>query len=181
MIISSQMLRNLLLATAVTGLIGCSSDPTTDLAAYVEQVKNQQRSNIEPLPEFKPYESFTYAAVDLRDPFTVPAFTHQQAAVATNKPISSGIKPDFERPTEPLEEFPLDSLRMVGTMEQSQENWALINDTDGTIHRVQPGNYAGQNHGKITRITEFEVELTEIVPDGIGGWIERQASISISE
>ena len=181
MIISSQMLRSLLLATAVTGLIGCSSDPTTDLAAYVKQVKNQQRSNIEPLPEFKPYESFTYAAVDLRDPFTVPAFTHQQAAVPTNKPISSGLKPDFERPTEPLEEFPLDSLRMVGTMEQFQENWALINDTDGTIHRVQPGNYAGQNHGKITRITEFEVELTEIVPDGIGGWIERQASISISE
>jgi type IV pilus assembly protein PilP len=57
----------------------------------------------------------------------------------------------------------------------------LINDTEGTIHRVQLGNYAGQNHGKITRITEFEVELTEIVPDGIGGWIERQASIAISE
>jgi type IV pilus assembly protein PilP len=181
MIISSHPFRSLLLAVAVTALAGCSSDPTTDLAEYVKQVNNQQRSDIEPLPEFKPYESFTYAATDLRDPFTVPAFSHQQAAVASNKPVSSGIKPDFERPTEPLEEFPLDSLRMVGTMEQFEDNWALINDTDGTIHRVQPGNYAGQNHGKITRITEFEVELTEIVPDGIGGWIERQASIAISE
>ena len=70
---------------------------------------------------------------------------------------------------------------MVGTLAQHEDNWALINDTEGTIHRVQLGNYAGQNHGKITRITEFEVELTEIVPDGIGGWIERQASIAISE
>lgn len=181
MIISSRPFSRLILAAAISALAGCSSDPTTDLAQYVQQVKNQQRSAIEPLPEFKPYESFSYAAADLRDPFTAPAFSHQQAAVISDKPASSGIKPDFERPTEPLEEFPLDSLRMVGTLEQFKDNWALINDTDGTIHRVQPGNYAGQNHGKITRITDFEVELTEIVPDGIGGWIERQASIAISE
>ena len=181
MIYISRPYRSILLTLALTALAGCSGDPTTDLSDYVEQVKNQQRSAIEPLPEFKPYESFTYAAADLRDPFTVPTFSHQQAAVAANKPVSSGIKPDFDRPAEPLEEFPLDSLRMVGTLEQFQSNWALINDTDGTIHRVQPGNYAGQNHGKITRITDFEVELTEIVPDGIGGWIERQASIAISE
>ena len=176
----SQPLRSfILLAMASFVLTGCSSDPTTDLTEYTEQVKNQQRSEIEPLPEFKPYESFTYAATDLRDPFTVPTFSHQQAMVI--KPTGNGIKPDFERPAEPLEEFPLDSLRMVGTLEQQSNNWALINDTDGTIHRVQPGNYAGQNHGKITQITDFEVELTEIVPDGIGGWIERQASIAISE
>jgi len=168
-----------LLAIATLGLSACAQDPTSDLANYVEDVKNQQRSEIEPLPEFKPYESFTYAATDLRAPFTVPTFSHQQAV--TLKPTGNGLKPDFDRPTEPLEDFPLDSLRMVGTLEQSENNWALINDTDGTIHRVQPGNYAGQNHGKITRVTEFEIELTEIVPDGIGGWIERQASIAISE
>ncbi|HSG12095.1 MAG TPA: pilus assembly protein PilP [Gammaproteobacteria bacterium] len=181
MIISSRPFSRLILAAAIYTLAGCSGDPTIDLAEYVKEVKNQHRSAIEPLPEFKPYESFSYAAADLRDPFTAPAFSHQQAAVISDKPASSGIKPDFERPTEPLEEFPLDSLRMVGTLEQLKDNWALINDTDGTIHRVQPGNYAGQNHGKITRITDFEVELTEIVPDGIGGWIERQASIAISE
>jgi type IV pilus assembly protein PilP len=180
MIMSTHPFRSILLLAATTfALAGCSSDPTTDLAEYVTQVKSQQRSAIEPLPEFKPYESFTYAAVDLRDPFTVPSFSRQQAVVA--KPTGSGITPDFDRPSEPLEEFPLDSLRMVGTLEQHSDNWALINDTDGTIHRVQPGNYAGQNHGKITNITDFEVELTEIVPDGIGGWIERQASIAISE
>jgi len=70
---------------------------------------------------------------------------------------------------------------MVGTLEQHEDTWALINDTAGTIHRVQAGNYMGQNHGKITRVTEFEIELTEIIPDGIGGWVERPASITISE
>jgi type IV pilus assembly protein PilP len=146
----------------------------------VRATKSQQKSSIEPLPEFQPYESFAYQANDLRDPFTAPSFSHAQPSAQTAS-SNNGIKPDFARPTEPLEEFPLDSLRMVGTLEQHENHWALINDTDGTIHRVQPGNFAGQNHGKITRITEYEVELTEIVPDGIGGWMERQASIAISE
>ncbi len=169
----------LLVAAASTGLAACSGDPTSDLVEYVETVKSQQVSQIEPLPEFSPYESFTYAANDLRDPFTEPSFTNQQAVPM--QASNNGIKPDFDRPSEALEEFPLDSLRMVGTLEQHESSWALINDTDGTIHRVQTGNYAGQNHGKITRVSEFEVELTEIVPDGIGGWMERQATIAISE
>jgi len=178
-VIRKQLLHWCCIATLTGGLLACSSDPTADLEEYVANVKSQQTSRIDPLPEFKPYESFAYQAADLRDPFTEPAFSHPQAAIPRES--TNGIKPDFDRPTEPLEEFPLDSLRMVGTLEQNDENWALINDTDGTIHRVQPGNYAGQNHGKITRVTEFEVELTEIVPDGIGGWVERQASIAISE
>ena len=176
---SHKLARWVLLATVSGSMVACSSDPTSDLAIYVEEVKSQQVSSIEPLPEFKPYESFDYMAGDLRAPFTEPSFSHPQA-VAKRTSVN-GVKPNFDRPSEPLEEFPLDSLRMVGTLEQHEDNWALINDIDGTIHRVQPGNYAGQNHGKITRVTEFEVELTEIVPDGIGGWLERQASIAISE
>ena len=168
-----------LVIVATGTLAACSGNPASDLESYVQDVKSQQPAEIEPLPEFEPYESFAYQAADLRDPFTEPTFSSKQAAVATSS--GNGIKPDFDRPTEPLEEFPLDSLRMVGTLEQASQSWALVNDTDGTIHRVQSGNYIGQNHGKITRITEFEVELTEIIPDGIGGWVERQASIAISE
>jgi type IV pilus assembly protein PilP len=160
-------------------LLACSGEVMTDLELYVEEVKGQQTVNIEPLPEFEPYESFTYQANDLRAPFTEP--TSSQPRAATMQASGNGISPDFNRPTEPLEEFTLDSLRMVGTLEQHEETWALINDTEGTIHRVQPGNYAGQNHGKISRVTEYEVKLTEIIPDGIGGWVERQASITISE
>lgn len=165
---------------SLTGLLAaCSSDPTADLETYAEEVKSRQKSSIEPLPEFKPFESYAYQAGELRDPFTSPVFTHTPATIA--QASGSGIKPDFERPTEPLEEYPLDSLRMVGTLEQHEDSWALIVDTDDTIHRVQNGNYIGQNHGKIIRVTEFEVELKEIIPDGLGGWMERQASIAISE
>ena len=173
------LVRWLCIASLCGNLMACTDGPSADLEEYVSTTKNQQKSSIEPLPEFRPYESFAYQANDLRDPFTAPTFSHARAV--SNVPSNNGIKPDFDRPTEPLEEFTLDSLRMVGTLEQHQDQWALINDTDGTIHRVQPGNYAGQNHGKITRITDFEVELTEIVPDGIGGWMERQSSIAISE
>ena len=171
--------RWLFIATASGLLLACSSESTTDLEIYVESVKSQQKNSIEPLPEFEPYKSFIYQAEDLRDPFTEPTFSQPRAA--TRLASGNGISPDFDRPTEPLEEFSLDSLRMVGTLEQHEETWALINDTDGTIHRVQPGHYAGQNHGKINQVTEYEIELTEIIPDGIGGWVERQASISISE
>ena len=164
------------LAIAISG---CTGGNTSDLEAYVARVKSQQKSDIEPLPEFEPYESFTYAANDLRDPFTPPDFSQRKPV--EGGPTGTGIQPDFDRPTEPLEEYPLDSLRMVGTLEQQDNTWALILDTDDTIHRVQPGNYLGQNHGKITRITEFEVELTEIIPDGRGGWVERPAAIAISE
>ena len=160
-------------------LLACASESTTDLELYVEEIKGRQKSTIEPLPEFEPYESFTYQATDLRDPFTEATFSQPRAA--TRQASGNGITPDFERSAEPLEEFPLDSLRMVGTLEQHDDTWALIKDTDGTIHRMQPGNYAGQNHGKIFRVTEYEVEITEIIPDGIGGWVERQASITISD
>ena len=174
------IMRVLVPALISVALAACAPDPTSDLIEYTEQVKSQQKANIEPLPEFEPFESFEYAAFDLRDPFTVPVFSHTPASVAKIAG-GSGIKPDFDRSPEPLEEYPLDSLRMVGTLEQRADAWALVLDTDDTIHRVQAGNYIGQNHGKIIWVSEFEVELTEIIPDGLGGWMERTASIAISE
>jgi type IV pilus assembly protein PilP len=176
---ANPIMRALLPALISAALTACAADPTSDLIEYAERIKNQQKANIEPLPEFEPFDSFEYSASDLRDPFTPPVFSRTPTAVA--QAGGSGIKPDFDRPTEPLEEYPLDSLRMVGTLEQSEDAWALVLDTDDTIHRVQAGNYIGQNHGKIIRVSEFVVELTEIVPDGLGGWMERQASIAISE
>jgi type IV pilus assembly protein PilP len=174
-------LKNWITALSLAGMLtACSGNPTADLETYAEDVKSRQKSSIEPLPEFEPFDSFQYAAAELRDPFTAPVFSHAPAALA-QATTGGGIQPDFDRPTEPLEEYPLDSLRMVGTLEQNEEAWALVQDTDNTIHRVQGGNYMGQNHGKIIRVTEFEVELTEIIPDGLGGWMERPASIAISE
>ncbi|HHO67593.1 MAG TPA: pilus assembly protein PilP [Gammaproteobacteria bacterium] len=160
-------------------LAACSSSNTEDLQTYVEQVKSRQHARIDPLPEFAPYETYLYQASNARDPFTPPSYSRPSRgrAVASN----NGLAPDLNRAREPLESEPLDSLRMVGTLEKAGDTWALIRMSDSTIHRVQPGNYVGQNYGKIVRITESEVEVTEIVPDGLGGWMERQASLALSE
>jgi len=160
-------------------LAACSGNNTQDLRSYVEAVKSRQQAHIEPLPEFAPFETHLYQASGERDPFTPPVYSAPKSQVA--KTSGNGIAPDDTRPREPLESEPLDSLRMVGTLERQQNSWALVRMSDSTIHRVKPGNFMGQNHGKIVQITESELELTEIVPDGLGGWMERQAALALSE
>ena len=160
-------------------LTACGSSTTEDLQTYVEDVKAQQHPRIDPLPEFSPYETHLYQASGDRDPFTPPVYSAPKSEVAAAG--GSGITPDFNRPREPLESEPLDSLRMVGTLERNGNSWALVRMSDSTIHRVKPGNYVGQNYGKIISISESDVEVTEIVPDGLGGWMERQASLALSE
>jgi type IV pilus assembly protein PilP len=167
-------------AGLLTGLLAaCGGSTTEDLQTYVEDVKAQQHPHIDPLPEFVPYETHLYQASGDRDPFTPPVYSAPKSEVV--KAGSSGIAPDFNRAREPLESEPLDSLRMVGTLERNGNSWALVRMSDSTIHRVKPGNYVGQNYGKIISINESEVDVTEIVPDGLGGWMERQASLALSE
>ena len=161
-------------------LSGCSSSNTADLQQFVAEVRGRQPSKIEPLPEFKPYETFLYQAADLRSPFDAGSSGQAEQTLA-GASTNNGLRPDANRPREPLEDFPLDTLRMVGTLSQQGQSWGLVLANDGTIHRVQPGNFLGQNHGKIKQISEFEIELLEIVPDGLGGWMERPASLALSE
>ena len=89
--------------------------------------------------------------------------------------------PDPERPREFLEQFPLDSLRMVGSLEINQLKAGLVQATDGLVHRVTIGNHLGQNYGRVTSISDSEIELVEIIPDGLGGYIQRPASIGLSD
>ena len=169
------------LATAITMSIllsACTGADHSDLKAYVDSVNARQRPKIEPLPEFKPYPIYVYEAGELRDPFAESAYAAQQAEVAIE---GSGIRPPERDTKEPLEEYPLDTLRMVGTLEQSSTVWALIKDGEGSIHRVKTGNYMGKNYGKILSITEHQVEILEIVPNGLGAFIERPAIIALSE
>jgi len=161
----------LLLAVAVTGVTGCSRD-LDDLEQKVAEVKARPGERIEPLPQIKPYEGFTYAAQKLRAPFqpTLPAET-----------LAGGVRPDAKRAREFLEQFPLDTLRMVGTLKIQGRDFGLIQTRDGLVHRVLPGNYLGQNDGRITGISESEIALVEIVPDGLGGYIERPAGLALAE
>lgn len=166
------------LAVASLALSGCAGDKS-DLEQFVAQEKAKKPGPIEPLPQIKPYETFTYQAQDMRSPFVADSETQQP--VNDDAGSTSGIRPEAGRNKEYLEQFPLDSLDMVGTIESQGEQYALVADPDGAVHRVQPGNYVGQNHGKIISISETEIRVTEIVPDGLGGWMERQAAIGLDE
>lgn len=179
MISSSRLLTAALCAVVVMTTVGCSSTEFDDLDAYMQEVVSGHKPRIEPLPEFKPYPIYVYAAGDLRDPFEESAFAQQQAEAAIES--SSGLRPPQRNTKEPLEEFPLDTLRMVGTLEQASIIWALIRDGEGSIHRVKTGNYLGKNYGKVMSINEHQVDILEIVPNGQGAYIERPASIALSE
>jgi type IV pilus assembly protein PilP len=164
----------LLLAAALVG--GCADDGMRDLHAFVEEVKARPAGPIKPVPEIKPAETYTYAAANRRDPF-VP---ETPDAEPTQQATAGGPRPDPNRRREELEQFPLDTLRMVGTLEQDEETWALVQSKDKTIYRVQSGNYMGQNDCRITRINEEKIELTELIPDGAGGYLERQATVALA-
>ena len=169
----------LAMAMAVfTVLTACAGSDHSDLKAYVEGVNARQKPKIAPLPTFDPYPIHVYESGELRDPFAESAFVEQQVEVAVE---GSGIRPPERDSREPLEEYPLDTLRMVGTLEQSATMWALIKDAEGSIHRVKTGNYMGKNYGKVLSINEHKVEILEIVPNGLGAYIERPATIALSE
>jgi type IV pilus assembly protein PilP len=157
---------------------GCSQD-MSDLEQYAMEVKSRTSKNIEPIPQPKPYEPFTYEPGERRDPF-VPMLQSREAALAASGGAGA-IRPDLDRPREPLEEFPLDSLRMVGTITMQQRAFALIRAPDAVVHRVSVGDHLGQNFGKITGISETEVVLMEIIPDGLGGYIQRPASVALTQ
>ena len=157
-------------------VVGCSKD-MDDLDAYINQIKARPGGVIEPLPEIKPYEIFTYVADTdgLRSPF-IP-----DTAQAAPGAVGSGTHPDPERSREFLEQYPLDAMRMVGTLEIGDVAYGLVQDPAGLIHRVVPGNYMGQNDGRIVSINESAIELIEIISDGIGGYLERDAGIGLTD
>ena len=166
-------LKRALLCTSLLSLGACSQD-ISDLQTFIAQTKSAHVGSVQPIPQFKPYESFSYSAAELRDPFVATADIEDDE---TTK--SSLLNPDSSRPREPLEIFPLDTLSMVGTLEQNAQQWGLIKDPQNIVHRVQVGHYMGQSEGRIIEIDESAIYLVEIVPDGIGGYIERDASIAI--
>jgi type IV pilus assembly protein PilP len=150
-----------------------------DLKKFVEDTKAAEKGAIAPLPAIESYPPFLYAAEAVRDPF-VP-LDQPKAEGPETKPPGSGLQPDRTRPKEELEAAPLDALRMMGTLAQQGSSWALVRNVDGVIHRVKPGNYLGQNYGKIVSISDDKVDLVEIIPDGADSWRERNASLALSQ
>jgi type IV pilus assembly protein PilP len=157
------------LAALVAG--GCSGGQS-DLQKWIDSTKKKPGGRIQPLPEVKPYESYVYAAGNLRSPF------QPQGPNAANGLASA--RANSHRNREFLEGFSLDTLKMVGTFKVGNNFYGLVQSKDGLVHKVQPGNYMGQNDGKVTEITGGRISLVEIIPDGLGGYIERPASLALA-
>ena len=175
-------LGKLTLLAALAGLLAGCGEGLGDLRQYVQQIRAQPPGRIEPIPEFTPYQNFEYTSHDLRDPFKIVDFRRPEELPEDVATLGSGIRPDLDRPREPLEDFPLDTLRLKGTIDDKDGiKWGLIFAPDNTIHRVLEGNYMGQNHGRIISISDQIIELTEIVPDGLGNYIERQSAVALIE
>ncbi|MBK9131883.1 MAG: pilus assembly protein PilP [Gammaproteobacteria bacterium] len=176
-----EALRRLMTGMAVAllscALVGCSDSGMSDLRDFVDNAKTK-KGRVAPLPEFKPVETFAYSSGKMKDPFA--SWKSDAKLAAQDSGAMQSVRPDVSRRKEILENFPLDTLRMMGTFDYRDGKWGLVKAPDGIVYKVKEGNHLGQNYGKVTRIQEKDIMLTEVVPDGLGGWEEREASLGIS-
>ena len=157
-----------LLAVALAACGGAQGDREK----WIAEVKARPAPPLDPLPVMQQFETFEYAAQGMRDPFS---------AAFSNEGSGSGPRPDSNRRKQTLEQFPLDSLDMVGTLHTGPGMVALVMAPDKVTYRVQPGAYMGQSDGRVTAVHEDRVELVELVPDGAGGWLERPAKLALED
>ena len=161
-------------------LTGCGDDPLNEIKNFVATVRARPPEAIKPLPDIKQVENFVYQpdikGVPRRDPFE--RTDKVEDSDKSTKTTSGVAPPDPLRRKEQLEQYELDALKMVGTINQKDVMWGLLLTPDG-LFRVKANNYVGKNNGQISRITEDKIELTEIIADQAEGWKERQASIGI--
>ena len=166
-----RLLTRLPAVLAVLALTACGGG-MSDLEQYVAAVKQRPGGRIEPLPQIKPYETFDYQASKQRSPFV-----RDQSADESG--VMKGPTPIKNRNKEYLEQFPLDTLNMVGTLNRKGKTYGLVQTSDGLVHRILPGNYVGQNDGRVISITEGRSEIEELVSNGIGNFFKRSAGIGI--
>ena len=171
--IAHKFTRLLLPCMALLLLNACGQD-VSDLNSFIEETKVKHVGSVEPIPQFEAYTNFIYSAGELRDPFET-AFQLEGNNDLIDKPTLN------QRPREPLERFPLDTLRMVGVLEKGNQIWGLIKDPQNTVHRVKVGEHMGTNEGEIMSVSEDKIELTEIVADGLGNYVERNATLGVGE
>ncbi|WP_213875600.1 pilus assembly protein PilP [Pseudomonas sp. dw_358] len=170
-------------ARVVAGLVavtlmlsGCGNSDMSDIQAFMRDADSRPKTPIEPIPRFAPYQAFTYEAAALRSPFQPPV----KIDLTKRAKGSQLVKPDPNRTKQFLEGFNIESFEMVGTLANETGRYALMRGAGG-VHRVKVGDYLGRNEGRIVAITESQVDIVEIVPDGEGGWLERPRTIPLKE
>ncbi|HBF07046.1 MAG TPA: pilus assembly protein PilP [Gammaproteobacteria bacterium] len=159
---------------------GCApSDPTADLRVELERIRNMEGAPIDPPPEFRVFDSYVYSSSNLRSPF-MPQI--RVADKPKNVPQGRSVTPDFDRPKEPLEDFGMDQLEMVGTIQRPDGPLiALVKDDMKGVHQIKVGSYMGRNHGKVLLVNESQIDLLELVPDGRDSWIERPRTMWLTD
>lgn len=167
-------MNRLLVLIFIVFVVGCEQKSHQDVVDFIENGKRQPPGKIPPLPVFTPYKPHVYDAAGFRSPFEPPAVVEKKILAA-----KSNVKPDLNRPKQRLENYDFTSLTMVGSIAQSGVLWALIQDPEGSIERVREGYYLGRNHGRIIDMTELQIDVVEIVPDGVDGWLERPNAIRL--
>ena len=161
-----------LCGTLALGACGGSGHP--DLDAWMQDQGKTAKGKLDPLPQIKPYDPFTYNAFDLPDPF-------KPRKIEPTKGGGSKLAPDFTRRREPLESFPLESLNMVGTLARNKTTYALVRTPEKDVYQVRSGNYLGQNYGVIIEVGDSELKLKELLQDGAGDWTERSSSLQLQQ
>ncbi len=173
-----KQLRHVAGAVLVIMMLSACTESMDDLDKYIVAVKARPADPIEPIPPVKTYTPYEYDGQTGRDPFRQSLSEGSDDVRAT---AGTGPRPDFERPKEYLERYELDTLSMVGRFSKEESDWALVRDLEGVIHRVPMGDYIGKNHGRVVEISDAQLSLSELISDGAGGWLVREASIALDE
>jgi type IV pilus assembly protein PilP len=186
---SNRYIRLTIVVLAILGITGCVSGDMSDLEKQVSKIMSKPGGRLEPLPEIKPYEAYVYESgkSGARNPFKRFYVVEQSLAIEESEgPVDDGLTEEMRseiqnRNREELEGFELDSIKMVGTLQNEDNHWGIVLDPDGIVHRVKSGNYIGLNIGKITSIQEEQIEVREIIKDNSGRYGERQALLPLIE
>jgi len=172
----NRLIPGILLAGITLALAGCGGEEHSDLKQELNSLSKDLRGKIDPLPVVRPYEPVPYASFDMPEPFG-----STKIELVTKASVGGGgLKPDLTRPKEPLEAFPLESLAMVGVLQQGKQVFALVR-ADTNLYRVKVGNYLGQNFGRIVAVSDSSIKLKEIVQDSNGNWEEKEQTLLLQE
>jgi type IV pilus assembly protein PilP len=166
-------------AAALVLLASCGGEEFGDLKAELNERSKDFRGRVDPLPQVRPYEPVPYTAEGVVDPFR-PDRIDVAGGSRGPRVETSKMAPDLNRPKEPLEAFPLESLQMLGTITQNRDTFALVK-AGPNLYRIKKGNYMGLNFGVVTGIDEVQINLKELVQDGQGEWVERATALQLVE
>lgn len=173
--------RKLALLAMVLTLAACGASTEDELRQWMAEQKSQARPKVAPISEPKQFKPEAYAQVTATEPFSNQKLTQALKRESTQSTVNGAlIAPELARRKEALESFPLDAMVLVGSLVKAGQPVALVK-VDNLLYQVRPGNYLGQNYGRVTRIKETEVTLREIVQDAAGEWIERTATLQLQE